>query len=229
MKKILLMVLAVLLFSCEDNTAEEDYSLKLWVNGEEVNVESDFKQVTTYTESVEYAGYDSTVTFLKKIFVIHLQKDAGRIEADKEHYAIVFTDWEGDLSNGLPIDGGAYQWPSVCSACPRACMHGAPSKWIRMEVNGTDDYSVSGTGIAPSTGHINPTGLTTISHTTTSGGTTTWTGLDLNTAPNWSLTTPGGTFTMTQSYQGPSLRNRTTITRTSEIETTIVSSSVFSQ
>ena len=49
MKKILLMVLAVLLFSCEDNTAEEDYSLKLWVNGEEVNVESDFKQVTTYT------------------------------------------------------------------------------------------------------------------------------------------------------------------------------------
>jgi hypothetical protein len=146
MKKILLMVLAVLLFSCEDNTAEEDYSLKLWVNGEEVNVESDFKQVTTYTESVEYAGYDSTVTFLKKIFVIHLQKDAGRIEADKEHYAIVFTDWEGDLSNGLPIDGGAYQWPSVCSACPRACMHGAPSKWIRMEVNGTDDYSVSGTG-----------------------------------------------------------------------------------
>ena len=145
MKKILLMVLAVLLFSCEDNTAEEDYSLKLWVNGEEVNVESDFKQVTTYTESVEYAGYDSTVTFLKKIFVIHLQKDAGRVEADKEHYAIVFTDWEGDLSNGLPIDGGAYQWPSVCSACPRACMHGAPSKWVRMEIIGEDDYGISGT------------------------------------------------------------------------------------
>ena len=145
MKKILLMVLAVLLFSCEDNTAEEDYSLKLLVNGEEVNVESDFKQVTTYTESVEYAGYDSTVTFLKKIFVIHIQKDAGRVEADKEHYAIVFTDWEGDLSNGLPIDGGAYQWPSVCSACPRACMHGAPSKWVRMEIIGEDDYGISGT------------------------------------------------------------------------------------
>ena len=48
-------------------------------------------------------------------------------------------------------------------------------------------------------------------------------------SPNWSLTQPGGTFTYTSSYQGPGLRNRTTITRTSEIETTIVSSSVFSQ
>ena len=90
-------------------------------------------------------------------------------------------------------------------------------------------HSVSGTGITPSTGHINPTGLTTISHTTTSGGTSTWTGLDLDTAPNWALTTPGGTFTYTSSYQGPGLRNRTTITRSQEIETTIVSSSVFSQ
>ena len=90
-------------------------------------------------------------------------------------------------------------------------------------------HSVSGTGITPSTGHINPTGLTTISHTTTSGGTSTWTGLDLDTSPNWSLTQPGGTFTYTSSYQGPGLRNRTTITRSQEIETTIVSSSVFSQ
>jgi hypothetical protein len=90
-------------------------------------------------------------------------------------------------------------------------------------------YSVSGTGIEPSTGHINATGLSTIRHTTTDGGTSTWTGLDLETAPNWSLSTPGGTFTMTTSYQGPGLRNRTTITRTQEIETSIVSSSVFSQ
>ena len=90
-------------------------------------------------------------------------------------------------------------------------------------------HSVSGTGITPSTGHINPTDTTTIRHTTTSGGTSTWTGLDLDTSPNWSLTEPGGTFTYTSSYQGPGLRNRTSITRQTEIETTIISSSVFSQ
>lgn len=106
---------------------------------------------------------------------------------------------------------------------------------IISEVIVSEDYntgyvlSVSGTGIKPSTGHINPTGLTTINQTTTTGGTSKWTGLDLNTAPNWSLVEPGGTFTFTNSYQGAGLRNRTTITREQEIETTIVSSSVFSQ
>ena len=52
---------------------------------------------------------------------------------------------KGDTSNGLPIDEGSYQWPSVCPVCPRACMHGAPSKWVRMEIIGEDDYGISGT------------------------------------------------------------------------------------
>ena len=56
----------------------------------------------------------------------------------------MFTDWEGDTSSGLPIDEGHYLWPSVCPVCPRACMHGAPSKWVRMEIIGEFDYSVSG-------------------------------------------------------------------------------------
>jgi len=143
MKKLLLLLL--LLFGCEDARVEEPMSMKLWLNGEEVDVEANYKEITTFAEEVEYVGFDTTKTFVKKIFVIHFQKEAGRVELNKEHYAVVFTDWEGDTSNGLPIDEGSYQWPSVCPVCPRACMHGAPSKWVRMEIIGENDYGISGT------------------------------------------------------------------------------------
>ena len=119
--------------------------MKLWLNGEEVDVQAEYQRITTFAEEVEYQGYDSTITFIKKILVIHFQKEDGRVELNKEHYAVVFTDWEGDTSNGLPIDEGSYQWPSVCPGCPRACMHGESSKWVRMEIIGDSDVAVSGT------------------------------------------------------------------------------------
>jgi len=143
MKKLLLLLL--LLFGCEDARVEEPMSMKLWLNGEEVDVEANYKEITTFAEEVEYVGFDTTKTFVKKILVIHFQKEEGRIELTNEHYAVVFTDWEGDTSNGLPIDEGSYQWPSVCPVCPRACMHGAPSKWVRMEIIGDSDVAISGT------------------------------------------------------------------------------------
>ena len=89
-------------------------------------------------------------------------------------------------------------------------------------------HSVSGVNVKPSTGYINPTAHLEVKHTTLNGGTTTWTGLDLNTSPNWVLTDPGSSFQYTSSYQGPGLRQRTTITRTVETETSVTSSSVFS-
>jgi hypothetical protein len=144
-KKILLVASLLFAFSCEDNVVEEESTMKLWLNGEEIDVTANYEKITTFAEEVEYVGYDSTKTFIKKIFVIHFQKEGGRVELSKEHYAVVFTDWEGDLENGQPIDGGSYQWPSVCPVCPRACMHGAESKWVRMEIPGDQDVSVSGT------------------------------------------------------------------------------------
>ena len=144
-KKLFLVLSLLFIFSCEDNRVEEEYPMKLWLNGEEVDVQAEYERITTFAEQIEYVGYDTTKTFLKKIFIIHLQKEAGRVELTNEHYAIVFTDWEGDTSNGLPIDEGEYQWPSVCPVCPRACMHGEPSKWVRMEIIGDSDVAVSGT------------------------------------------------------------------------------------
>ena len=145
MKKLFLVLTLLFAFSCEDDRVEEPMSMKLWLDGEEVDVEANYQEITTFADEVEYVGYDTTKIFVKKILVIHFQKEEGRVDLNKEHYAVVFTDWEGDTSNGLPIDAGEYQWPSVCPVCPRACMHGAPSKWVRMEIIGDSDVAVSGT------------------------------------------------------------------------------------
>ena len=143
-KKILLVISLLFTFSCEDNIVEKESSMKLWLNGEEVDVAAIYEKITTYGEEVDYVNGDGT-TYRKKILVIHFQKDGGRVELSKEHYAVVFTDWEGDDANGQPIDVGEYQWPAQCPVCPRKCIHGAPSKWVRMEIIGDADVAVGGT------------------------------------------------------------------------------------
>ena len=142
-KRILLVLSLLFTFSCEDNKVEEESSMKLWLNGEEVDVAANYEKITTYGEEVDYVNGDGT-TYRKKILVIHFQKDGGRVELSKEHYAVVFTDWEGDDANGQPIDVGEYQWPAQCPVCPRKCIHGAPSKWVRMEIIGNSDVAVGG-------------------------------------------------------------------------------------
>ena len=142
-RKLFLSLVLMFTFSCED-LLEEEYPMKLWLNGEEVDVEAEYERITTYGEQVEYFNDVDSTTYIKKIFIIHFQKEAGRIELTNEHYAVVFTDWEGDASNGQPIDKGQYVWPSICPVCARACMHGEPSKWVRMEIIGEDDYGISG-------------------------------------------------------------------------------------
>ena len=145
-KRILLGLTMLFTFSCED-LLEEEYPMKLWLNGEEIDVQAEYERITTFGEQIEYSQQvepGDSITYIKKIFIIHFQKEAGRIELTNEHYAVVFTDWEGDTSNGQPIDVGEYQWPSVCPVCPRACIHGEPSKWVRMEIIGDSDVAISG-------------------------------------------------------------------------------------
>ena len=145
-KKILLVMSLLFTFSCDD-LLEEEYPMKLWLNGEEIDVEAEYERITTFGEQIEYSQQvepGDSITYIKKILVIHFQKEGGRIELSKEHYAVVFTDWEGDSLNSQPIDAGEYVWPSICPVCPRACIHGEPSKWVRMEIIGEDDYGISG-------------------------------------------------------------------------------------
>ena len=144
MKNIFLVLTLLFAFNCEDARVEEPMSMKLWLDGEVVDVETEYQRITTFAEQLEYFNDGDSTTYTKKILVIHFQKEDGRVELTKEHYAVVFTDWEGDTSNGQPIDEGSYVWPSVCPVCPRKCIHGAPSKWVRMEIIGDSDVAVSG-------------------------------------------------------------------------------------
>ena len=143
-KKLFLVLTLLFTFSCEDTIVEDEFPMKLWLNGEEIDVETVYQRITTFAEQLEYYNDSDSTTYIKKILVIHFQKEDGRVELTKEHYAVVFTDWEGDTSNGLPIDAGNYVWPSVCPVCPRKCIHGAPSKWVRMEIIGDSDVAISG-------------------------------------------------------------------------------------
>ncbi len=143
-KKILLVLSMLFAFSCELFEEVDEPTMKLWLDGVEIDVEAEYKQITTYGEEVEYFNLEDEQTYTKKILVIHFQKDPGRVELTKEHYAVVFTDWEGDTSNGLPIDEGEYQWPAQCPVCERKCVHGASSKWVRMEIIGNSDVAVGG-------------------------------------------------------------------------------------
>ena len=133
MKKLFLTLALLFTFSCEDARVEEPMSMKLWLNGEEVDVASEYQRITTFAEQTEYVGDDSSITLVKKILVIHFQKDAGRLELNKEHYAVIFVDWNGDSTNGLPIDRGVYPYPGVES-----------DKKVFMEIIGEFDHSVSG-------------------------------------------------------------------------------------
>jgi len=69
-------------------------------------------------------------------------------------------------------------------------------------------------------------------NTTTStvgGQSQTWTGLDINSRGNVTITNQGQPFQFVETYRGPSLQNVTTIQRTTNIESVTETTSVFSQ
>ena len=68
-KRILLGLTMLFTFSCDD-LLEEEFPMKLWLNGVEVDVQAEYERITTFGEQIEYQGYDTTKTFLKKIFII---------------------------------------------------------------------------------------------------------------------------------------------------------------
>ena len=70
---------------------------------------------------------------------------------------------------------------------------------------------------------------TTGNSNTLNGVTSTWTGLDLNNKPNFTLTTPGADFQFVESYSGPGLSNHTIIQRTTTIESVTDTISTFTQ
>ena len=88
-------------------------------------------------------------------------------------------------------------------------------------------YVITGTNIEHDGSSISPSSTTGNSNTL-NGVTSTWTDLDLNSKPNFTITTPGAAFQFTESFSGPGLTNHTIIQRTTEIQSVTNTTSVFS-
>ena len=88
-------------------------------------------------------------------------------------------------------------------------------------------YVITGTNIEHDGNSISPPSTTGNSNTL-NGVTSTWTDLDLNNKPNFTITTPGTAFQFTESFSGPGLKNHTVINRTTEIQSVTTTTSVFS-
>ena len=98
-----------------------------------------------------------------------------------------------------------------------------------MDYNTGWQYTVTGSGVVAD-GELTPTGSNSISSTqiTLDGVTSTWTGLDLENKPNFTLSTPGADFQFVESYSGPGLSNHTIIQRTTTIQSVTNTTSTFS-
>ena len=77
------------------------------------------------------------------------------------------------------------------------------------------EYSVSGTGVEPTSGVVSPAAGTT--------------SLNLSSRSAWKQTVPGAAFQFAETYSGPGLIEKVAIDRETLIETVIDSTSTFSQ
>ena len=103
------------------------------------------------------------------------------------------------------------------------------------------EYSVTGVGVDNNGQPINPdVNSSSVSITpsvgtngSTDGATATLTSsfdsLDMDSAGSYTISTPGGAFQFTQSYQGPGMTNQTIIQRTTVIESVTDTTSTFTQ
>ena len=88
-------------------------------------------------------------------------------------------------------------------------------------------YVVTGTNVQHDGATISAPNTTGNSNTL-NGVTSTWTNLDINNKPNFTITTPGEAFQFTESYSGPGLSNHTIIQRTTTIQSVTNTTSTFS-
>tara|TARA_B100001113_G_C20913286_1_gene536684 strand:+ start:77 stop:673 length:597 start_codon:yes stop_codon:yes gene_type:complete len=100
----LLMVGMFMMPSCEDNRVEEikEPMMQLWVNGDPIDPFTYYGQINTYGEIS--VGEDGKI---KKLLVMHFQREVGRVLPELEHYAAIWVDDDGIDNNDL-IDAGLY-------------------------------------------------------------------------------------------------------------------------
>ena len=89
------------------------------------------------------------------------------------------------------------------------------------------EYTVSGVGVSMGDSASITPDATSVNETV-NGTVYTWTGLNLNNKPNWTVS-DGNAFQFTETYKAPGLQNITVINRSIESESVVTTTSVFSQ
>ena len=132
MKRLLLLV-GLLFWSCEDDRTEEPLveNIQMWVNGTEIIAREYYESITTYGSSE--VQEDGSV---KKIFVLHFQREDGRVTPEKEHYALIMYDNAGQ-DNGQPIDEKLYLGGTQIDSLLLQTTSGR----ITLEIVGLSDYA----------------------------------------------------------------------------------------
>ena len=98
---------------------------------------------------------------------------------------------------------------------------------VSKDYNTGHQYSLNGSNLTINGSTISPNSSSTTG--TIDGQSQSWTGLDLSTKPNVTITNGGQPFQYVESYRGPGLSNMTTIQRTTNIESVTETTSVFTQ
>jgi len=98
---------------------------------------------------------------------------------------------------------------------------------VSKDYNTGHQYSLNGSNLTVNGSTISPNSSSVTG--TIDGQSQTWTGLDLSTKPNVTITNGGQPFQYVETYRGPGLSNMTTINRTTNIESVTETTSVFTQ
>ncbi len=116
--------------------------------------------------------------------------------------------------------------------------HTETTSTVQETINSIDyntgwQFSVTGTGVSHNGDSILPDASTTSGSIDLLGstGTTPQTthGLDLSTMGNYTITTPGAAFQLTNTYQWPGISNQTVIQSTTTVTSLTDTTSIFSQ
>ena len=125
--------------SCEDDKVEEPLveSIEMWVNGAEIVAREYYESITTYGASeVQEDGS------IKKLFVLHFQREDGRVTPEKEHYALIMYDNDG-ADNGQPIDEKLYIGGTAVDSL-RPDLLESTSGRVTLEIVGLSDFTEFG-------------------------------------------------------------------------------------
>ena len=128
----LVWIILVLSISCEDTRVEESREpmMQLWVNGDPIDPFTYYGQINTYGEIS--VGEDGTI---KKLLVMHFQREVGRVLPELEHYAAIWVDKNGEDNNDL-IDPGLY-----LNYGPTDTLAHTREQTLNMEIIGSQDYT----------------------------------------------------------------------------------------